>query len=133
MATYASATRLPRRRYRDADRRDVIASATRLRRFIKATPWRPCSARRGSFDRGWQCRCGGFHGAHSNFADFANIGNRAGGSITAACFLAKFARKFAWAHLDIAGIAWKEGKEKGATGRPVPLLATWLLSQEGAA
>ena len=68
----------------------------------------------------------------SNFADFANIGNRAAGSVTAACFLSKFTKKYDWAHLDIAGIAWKEGKEKGATGRPVPLLATWLLSQETA-
>ncbi len=67
---------------------------------------------------------------NSNFADFANVGSRAGGSITAACFLSRFARKFDWAHLDIAGIAYKDGKEKGATGRPVPLLATWLLAQE---
>jgi len=66
----------------------------------------------------------------SNFADFANIGGRPGGSITAACFLARFTREMRWAHLDIAGIAYKEGKEKGATGRPVPLLTTWLLSQE---
>ena len=66
----------------------------------------------------------------SNFADFPNIGSRAGGSITAACFLSRFARKYDWAHLDIAGVAWKEGKEKGATGRPVPMLATWLLAQE---
>ncbi len=87
-----------------------------------------------AFDRAWQMPLWEeYHEAlNSNFADFANIGNRAGGSITAACFLSKFARKFDWAHLDIAGIAWKEGKEKGATGRPVPLLATWLLSQEGA-
>ena len=52
----------------------------------------------------------------------ANIGGRAGGSVTAACFLARFAKKFKWAHLDIAGTAWKSGKDKGATGRPVPLL-----------
>ena len=58
---------------------------------------------------------------------------RAGGSITAACFLSRFAKKYDWAHLDIAGIAWKEGKEKGATGRPVPLLTTWLLAQESRA
>ena len=63
-------------------------------------------------------------GLASNFADFANIAGRAGGSITAACFLSRFTKKYDWAHLDIAGIAWKEGKEKGATGRPVPLLAT---------
>jgi leucyl aminopeptidase len=65
----------------------------------------------------------------SNFADFANIGGRAGGAITAACFLARFTRKFDWAHLDIAGTAWKSGKEKGATGRPVPLLVSFLAKR----
>ncbi len=65
----------------------------------------------------------------SNFADFANIGGRAAGSVTAACFLSRFTRKYDWAHLDIAGTAWKSGKEKGATGRPVPLLATFLLKR----
>lgn len=63
----------------------------------------------------------------SNFADMANIGGRAGGSITAACFLSRYAKKFDWAHLDIAGTAWKSGKEKGSTGRPVPLLAQFLI------
>ncbi len=62
----------------------------------------------------------------SNFADMANIGGRAAGSITAACFLSRFAKKYDWAHLDIAGTAWKSGTEKGATGRPVPLLVHWL-------
>jgi len=66
----------------------------------------------------------------SNFADVANVGGRPAGSITAACFLSRFAKKFNWAHLDIAGVAWKEGKEKGATGRPVPLLVNWLLGRE---
>ena len=65
----------------------------------------------------------------SNFADFANIGGRPGGAITAACFLSKFAKKFNWAHLDIAGVAWKGGKEKGATGRPVALLVHYLVAQ----
>jgi leucyl aminopeptidase len=65
----------------------------------------------------------------SNFADFANIGGRPGGSITAACFLSRFARKFKWAHLDIAGTAWRGGKEKGATARPVPLLLQFLLER----
>lgn len=65
----------------------------------------------------------------SNFADMANIGGRAGGSITAACFLSRFAKKYDWAHLDIAGTAWKSGKEKGGTGRPVPLLTTFLISR----
>ncbi len=65
----------------------------------------------------------------SNFADFANIGGRPAGSITAACFLARFTKKFKWAHLDIAGTAWKSGKEKGATGRPVPLLTQFLINR----
>ncbi len=67
----------------------------------------------------------------SNFADMANIGGRAGGSITAASFLARYTEKLSWAHLDIAGTAWKSGKEKGATGRPVPLLTQFLLSRAG--
>jgi leucyl aminopeptidase len=62
----------------------------------------------------------------SPFADMANIGGRPGGSITAACFLSRFARNFDWAHLDIAGTAWKSGKDMGATGRPVPLLVQYL-------
>jgi leucyl aminopeptidase len=62
----------------------------------------------------------------SNFADMANIGGRAGGSITAACFLSRFTKKYDWAHLDVAGTAWKSGKEKGSTGRPVPLLTEFL-------
>ena len=63
----------------------------------------------------------------SNFADIANIGGKGAGTITAACFLSRFARKFNWAHLDIAGVAWKSGKEKGATGRPVSLLVQYIL------
>ena len=62
----------------------------------------------------------------SNFADIPNIGSRAGGSITAACFLSRFTKAFPWAHLDIAGTAWKSGSEKGATGRPVSLLSHFL-------
>ncbi|MBI4123531.1 MAG: leucyl aminopeptidase [Betaproteobacteria bacterium] len=67
----------------------------------------------------------------SNFADMANIGGRPAGSITAACFLSRFARKLRWAHLDIAGTAWKSGREKGSTGRPVPLLVRFALGQAG--
>ena len=63
----------------------------------------------------------------SPFADLANIGGRWGGAITAACFLARFTEKYAWAHLDIAGTAWNSGKDKGATGRPVPLLTHFLM------
>ena len=62
----------------------------------------------------------------SNFADMANIGGREAGTITAACFLSRFAENYPWAHLDIAGIAYKSGKEKGATGRPIPLLMEFL-------
>jgi leucyl aminopeptidase len=65
----------------------------------------------------------------SNFADMANIGGREGGTITAACFLSRYTEKFRWAHLDIAGVAWLGGKEKGATGRPVPLLTQYLLDR----
>ena len=67
----------------------------------------------------------------SNFADMANIGGRPGGAITAASFLARFARKLRWAHLDIAGTAWKSGREKGSTGRPVPLLVRFALRHAG--
>ena len=62
----------------------------------------------------------------SNFADIANIGGREAGSVTAACFLARFTKNQKWAHLDIAGTAWKSGKAKGATGRPVRLLVDYL-------
>ncbi|MFZ4479709.1 MAG: leucyl aminopeptidase [Rhodoferax sp.] len=67
-------------------------------------------------------------GLKTNFADVANIAGRAGGAITAAKFLQRFAGKFAWAHLDIAGTAWKGGTAKGATGRPVALLLHYLLN-----
>ncbi len=67
----------------------------------------------------------------SPFADMANIGGRYGGAISAACFLSRFTRKFDWAHLDIAGTAWKSGADKGATGRPVPLLTHYLLQRAG--
>lgn len=65
----------------------------------------------------------------SNFADLANIGGREAGSVTAACFLSHFTESYPWAHLDIAGTAWLSGANKGATGRPVPLLSHYLLSQ----
>lgn len=69
-------------------------------------------------------------GLDSNFADMANIAShRDGGAIIAACFLSRFTKKFHWAHLDIAGTAWKTGKAKGATGRPVPLLTQYLLDR----
>ena len=64
----------------------------------------------------------------SNFADVANIGGRPAGSVTAACFLKRFTEKYCWAHLDIAGTAWKSGAMKGSTGRPVPLLFNYLVT-----
>jgi leucyl aminopeptidase len=67
----------------------------------------------------------------SNFADMGNVGGRAGGSITAAMFLKRFTAKYRWAHLDIAGTAWKSGVAKGATGRPVPLLVHFVLGFAG--
>jgi leucyl aminopeptidase len=67
----------------------------------------------------------------SNFADLANIGGRPGGSVTAACFLSRFTEAYPWAHLDIAGTAWKSGAAKGATGRPVPLLTQFLIDRAG--
>jgi leucyl aminopeptidase len=72
-------------------------------------------------------------GLKSNFADMGNVGGRAGGAITAACFLARFAKAYDWAHLDIAGTAWKSGASKGSSGRPVPLLTRFVLGRAGAA
>ena len=63
----------------------------------------------------------------SPFADMANIGGRPAGSVTAACFLSRYAKKYKWAHLDVAGTAWQSGRDKGSTGRPVPLLTTFLM------
>jgi leucyl aminopeptidase len=68
-------------------------------------------------------------GLKSNFADMGNVAGRAGGSITAAKFLQKFTADLPWAHLDIAGTAWKSGAAKGSTGRPVPLLLQYLLDE----
>lgn len=65
----------------------------------------------------------------SNFADMANIGGPPAGTITAACFLARFTEGYPWVHLDIAGTAWKSGAAKGSTGRPVPLLCQWLINR----
>jgi len=65
----------------------------------------------------------------SNFADIPNIGSKGAGTITAACFLSRFTKAYKWAHLDIAGTAWKSGADKGATGRPVPLLTQFLIGR----
>lgn len=84
-----------------------------------------------SFDRVWRLPLWEEYQEQlkSNFADITNMGSRDGSAITAARFLSCFAEKFKWAHLDIAGTAWKSGKEKGATGRPVALLMQYLLNQ----
>ena len=65
----------------------------------------------------------------SNFADMANVGGREAGAVVAACFLSRFAKQFAWAHLDVAGTAYASGAAKGSTGRPVPLLFQYLLNR----
>jgi leucyl aminopeptidase len=67
----------------------------------------------------------------SPFADMTNLGGRPAGSITAACFLSRFTKKYHWAHLDVAGTAWNSGANKGSTGRPVPMLAQFLLNRAG--
>ena len=59
----------------------------------------------------------------------ANVGGRNAGAVTAACFLARYTKNFRWAHLDIAGTAWRSGKDKGATGRPVPMLVQFLMDR----
>jgi leucyl aminopeptidase len=92
-------------------------------------------AGRNAWDRAWHMPLWDDYDEQikSPFADVANVGGRPAGSITAARFLARFAEKFAWAHLDIAGTAWTSGKNKGATGRPVPLLTAFLLRRAGKA
>ncbi|MGI9203389.1 MAG: leucyl aminopeptidase [Woeseiaceae bacterium] len=80
-------------------------------------------------DRAWQLPIDGAYDQQlkSNFADFANVGGRDGGAVTAASFLSKFTSGMNWAHLDIAGTAWKSGSAKGSTGRPVPMLSEIVL------
>ena len=84
-------------------------------------------------DHGWPMPLGDEYAAQlkSNFADMANIGGPGGGAVTAGCFLGKFTDGLNWAHLDIAGTAWKSGGKKGATGRPVPMLSQLLLERSG--
>ncbi len=83
-----------------------------------------------SFDRVWQLPLWQEYQKQldSHFADIANVGGKEAGSVTAACFLSRFTQDYTWAHLDIAGTAWNSGKNKGATGRPVPLLVQFLLN-----
>jgi leucyl aminopeptidase len=89
------------------------------------------NAAKGSGDRAWELPLWDDYQDQlkSNFADMANVGGREAGTITAACFLARFTKKFHWAHLDIAGTAWLGGDRKGATGRPVPLLTQYLMDR----
>ena len=89
------------------------------------------SAGQASGDRCWQLPLWDDYQEQlsSNFADMANIGGKGAGTITAACFLSRFTKKYHWAHLDIAGVAWKSGEKKGATGRPVGLLTQYVLDR----
>ena len=89
------------------------------------------AAGESSGDRAWRMPVWEEYGEalKSNFADVANVGGREAGAITAAAFLARFAREYRWAHLDIAGTAWRSGRRKGSTGRPVPLLTQFLLDK----
>ena len=91
-------------------------------------------AGRAADDRGWHMPMTDDYEQQlkSNFADFANVGSREGGAITAACFLGKFTKGLEWAHLDIAGTAWRSGATKGSTGRPVPMLMEFVLRRAGA-
>ena len=89
------------------------------------------SASQTTYDRFWQMPLSEEYDEQlkSNFADMANIGGRAAGTVTAAQFLARFTKDVSWAHLDIAGTAWTSGANKGATGRPVPALVEFLLKK----
>ncbi len=89
------------------------------------------NAGKSSGDRAWELPLWEEYSEQlkSPFADLANIGGREAGTITAACFLSNFTKKFHWAHLDIAGSAWLSGDKKGSTGRPVPLLTQYLLDR----
>jgi leucyl aminopeptidase len=89
------------------------------------------AAGQSACDRAWQLPLWDEYdeALSSNFADMANIGGRSAGTITASCFLGRFTKDYRWAHLDIAGVAWDTGKNKGATGRPVPLLTQYLLDR----
>ena len=90
------------------------------------------AAGEASLDRGWRLPLWDDYQTQleSGFADVANIGGKAAGAVTAACFLSRFTEGQRWAHLDIAGTAWDEGRKGSATGRPVAMLAQWLLSRE---
>jgi len=88
-----------------------------------------------AFDRAWQLPLFDAYQEQlkTPFADMANVGGKAAGSITAGCFLSRFSKDYKWAHLDIAGTAWRSNEDKGATGRPVPLLVQFLVNRAAAA
>ncbi|HJD44967.1 MAG TPA: leucyl aminopeptidase [Candidatus Paenalcaligenes intestinipullorum] len=90
------------------------------------------AAAQSSGDAAWRLPLGDAYQEQlkSNFADIANIGGPAAGSVTAACFLQRFTEAYPWAHLDVAGTAWDSGSNKGATGRPVPLLVQFILNRQ---
>ena len=96
---------------------------------LAQTQYRRCAGER-SADRVWELPLLEEYQEllKSNFADMANVGGREAGTITAASFLARFTKEYHWAHLDIAGTAWRSGAKKGATGRPVPLLTEYLIA-----
>ena len=114
-------------------RRDDVSSASRKPRLCNSSKLASTLLDAGvrAEDRGWQLPLTEEYARtlKSNFADFANIGTREGGTIIAGCFLQKFADGIDWAHLDIAGTAWVGGKAKGASGRPVPMLTEFLLER----
>jgi leucyl aminopeptidase len=91
------------------------------------------NAGKASGDRAWELPLWEDYQEQLNspFADMANVGGKEAGTITAACFLARFTKKYHWAHLDIAGTAWRGGDKKGATGRPIPLLVQFLIERSG--
>jgi leucyl aminopeptidase len=92
------------------------------------------AASRAAVDAAWHMPLGDEYNEQlkSNFADMANIGTPSNaGAITAACFLSRYTKAYPWAHIDIAGTAWKSGAAKGATGRPVPLLSQFLIGRTG--
>ena len=92
------------------------------------------NAGRSASDSAWHMPLGEEYNEQlkTNFADMANLGTPSNaGAITAACFLSRFTKAYPWAHIDIAGTAWKSGAAKGATGRPVPLLSQFLIQRAG--
>jgi leucyl aminopeptidase len=110
-----------------AHRSAVMSTSDALRNELVA-------AGESAEDRAWPMPLGEEYAEQlkSNFADMSNIGGPGGGAVTAACFIAKFTDGMNWAHMDIAGTAWKSGVKKGATGRPVPLLSEMLLARSRA-